>query len=519
MEIINCIGNAAEKSAGLWEGIIPAEIACETVCDSYAAYVDGNARISLAHNGGHPEETAMRKRNRRKKFHMDRGDDPENPVLVSRNSPEDSVAAANGLLIAGDNLSVGKTLLAATCSGTLPPARMIYMDPPFFSRAQYKTRTVLTLAEGKVVNVPVDAFSDRWHGGTKNGKALENYLVQIGACIRAAYALLAADGCLWLHLDHHAVHYVKILADHIFGGPSHLINEVVWQYKSGGASGKSFARKHDTLLFYAKDPRHYFFHPLQEKSYNRGYKPYAFKGVKEFEDEGGWYTLVNMKDVWSIDTVGRTSRERTGYATQKPLELLRRIISACTKPGDLCVDFFGGSGTMAVAAAELSREWISCDNNPSAIFHAERRLAGMGTCFDILHQAGTVAFPETVSDEVPRFQAKLECFGTSDPDRQHSMLKIVRFDPPMDFLQKMGRKEALFREAYRVDPMQFIAGFSVDPDYDGALFRPEFVMYGGNEMAVPAAVHTDKGERRIAVRVVDLFGNSAVRELNALEKA
>ena len=230
------------------------------------------------------------------------------------------MAPADGLLIEGDNLSVGKTLLAAACSGTLPPVRMIYMDPPFFSKMQYKTKLGLKLTSGDVVRVPIDAFSDKWHEETRNNdRALANYLTQIGARIRAAYALLAADGCLWLHLDHHAVHYVKVLADHIFGGPAHLINEIVWQYKSGGASGRSFARKHDTLLFYAKDPRRYFFHPLQEKSYNRGCKRYAFKGVREFEDEGGWYTLVNMKDVWSIDMVGRTSRERTGYATQKPL--------------------------------------------------------------------------------------------------------------------------------------------------------------------------------------------------------
>ena len=122
--------------------------------------------------------------------------------------------------------------------------------------------------------------------------------------------LLSDTGCLWVHLDWHAVHYVKVILDQIFG-EKNFINEIIWTYKSGGANKRNFARKHDTLLFYSKTDN-YIFNPQTEKSYNRGLRPYRFKGVEEYEDETGWYTIVNMKDVWSIDMVGRTSSERTG---------------------------------------------------------------------------------------------------------------------------------------------------------------------------------------------------------------
>jgi DNA modification methylase len=164
------------------------------------------------------------------------------------------------------------------------------------------------------------------------------------------------------------------MADIIFGGDDHLINEVIWFYKSGGSSTKRFANKHDTLLFYAKNKKKYKFFPQEEKSYNRGLKPYRFKGVKEYRDDHGWYTIVNMKDVWEIPMVGRTASERTGYATQKPEALLERIILSCTEKGDVCMDPFGGSGTLAAVSRRLGRHWINIDNNIEAIETVAKRL-------------------------------------------------------------------------------------------------------------------------------------------------
>lgn len=102
--------------------------------------------------------------------------------------------------------------------------------------------------------------------------------------------------------------------DEIFG-EDNFVNEIIWHYKSGGSGKRHFSRKHDTILVYSKTKKYYFL-PDKEKSYNRGFKPYRFKGVKEYKDDMGWYTMVTMKDVWNVDMVGRTSSERTGYATQ-----------------------------------------------------------------------------------------------------------------------------------------------------------------------------------------------------------
>ena len=112
---------------------------------------------------------------------------------------------------------------------------------------------------------------------------MEEYLRMLTVRFFIMKELLAEDGCLWVHLDWHGVHSVKILLDEIFGGEKNFINEIIWNYKSGGVSKKYFARKHDTLLFYAKS-QDYYFKAQQEKSYNRDFKPYRFKGVSEYKD-------------------------------------------------------------------------------------------------------------------------------------------------------------------------------------------------------------------------------------------
>lgn len=228
--------------------------------------------------------------------------------------------------------------------------QMIYMDPPFYSGAKYFSR--------KPDGSKNLAYVDIWNNG------LCEYLEMLTERIFAAKELLSDDGLIWIHLDYRAVHYVKIIMDEIFG-MENMVNEIVWGYRSGGASGRRFARKHDTILLYSKT-KEYKFNPQKEKSYNRGALPYNFKGVQEYEDENGWYTLVNMRDVWEISMVGRTSGERTGYATQKPEELIRRMVLASTDVGDLCGDFFAGSGTLGAVCMVLERSFVLCDKNEDA---------------------------------------------------------------------------------------------------------------------------------------------------------
>lgn len=262
----------------------------------------------------------------------------------------------SGQIYCADNLSLMKHLNA---SDQKCKFQTIYMDPPFYSGAKYFSR--------KSDGTKDLAYCDVWNEG------LSEYLKMLTERIFAAKELLSDDGLMWVHLDYRAVHYIKIIMDEIFG-MENMVNEIVWGYRSGGASGRRFARKHDTILLYSKT-KQYKFNTQKEKSYNRGALPYHFKGVKEYEDENGWYTLVNMRDVWEIPMVGRTSGERTGYATQKPEELLRRIVLASTDPGDICADFFAGSGTLGAVCKNLGRSFVLCDENEDACKIMVDRLA------------------------------------------------------------------------------------------------------------------------------------------------
>ena len=166
--------------------------------------------------------------------------------------------------------------------------------------------------------------------------------------------------------------------DEVFG-LDNFINEIVWCYKTFGVGDRTFAKKHDTILLYAKNANKYTFNMLKEKSYNRGFKKYGFKGgkyeVKEYEDEKGWYTIVNMKDWW-IDVSGifKDSPEKTNYPTQKPEALIERMIMASSNEGDVVADFFMGSGTTQAVAQKLGRKWIGYDINIGALQTATKRL-------------------------------------------------------------------------------------------------------------------------------------------------
>ncbi len=299
-------------------------------------------------------------------------------------NPDDDTPAFRGRIGVGDNLDYMTWLLKEQdMAGKI---QLIYIDPPFFSGSGYQASVYIrSEALGRSPVLKAGAYSDRW------GSDLEEYLAMLAVRLCLMRELLSDTGCLWVHLDWHGSHYVKMMLDEIFGH-DRFVNEVVWTYKSGGASKRTFARKHDTLLFYSKT-KEYTFHPQKEKSYNREGKPYRFKGVEEFRDEGGWYTMVNMKDVWTIDMVGRTSAERMGYATQKPEKLVERIVRSCSDPGDLCADFFAGTGTLGAACSRLGRPWIMCDEGEIAIADQVYRMARRPGNFTLEHRTAA-ARPE-----------------------------------------------------------------------------------------------------------------------------
>ena len=183
--------------------------------------------------------------------------------------------------------------------------------------------------------------------------------------LEEAWRLLSEDGTLYLHLDFREVHYAKVLLDALFGRECFL-NEIVWAYDYGARSKRKWPAKHDTILVYVKDPSSYYFN-----SEDVDREPYMAPGLVTPEKAARGKLPT---DVWWHTIVSPTGKEKTGYATQKPLGILRRIIQASSRPGDTVLDFFAGSGTTGVAASQLGRPFVLVDQNPQAIEVMRSRL-------------------------------------------------------------------------------------------------------------------------------------------------
>lgn len=280
-------------------------------------------------------------------------------------------------LIYGENLLTMQALLVGDEATGLPSLRgkvdLIYIDPPFDSKADYRTKINLPgiEIEQKPTVLEQAAYSDTWKDGTVS------YLKMIYPRLLLMRELLSEKGSIYVHIDWHVGAYVRVLMDDIFG-KNNLVNEVIWGYKSGGAGEKGYAKKHDTLLMYKKSAD-FLFNVQKEKSYmGLGYST-GNKNVVLYDDNDGRgpYTLVNVKDWWIDIGMIATSKGRL-YATQKPEALLERIIKASSNEGDLVCDFFGGSGTTAAVAERLGCRWITCDIGKPASLIMRKRFIDQG---------------------------------------------------------------------------------------------------------------------------------------------
>ncbi|MGF6376235.1 site-specific DNA-methyltransferase (adenine-specific) [Clostridiales Family XIII bacterium PM5-7] len=371
---------------------------------------------------------------------------------------------------------------------------MIYIDPPFYSKANYDA--VLHAGDENIKHL---AYGDKWE------KGMAEYLKMLTVRLLLMKDLLADDGLIWLHLDWHVVHYAKVIMDEIFG-EQHMINEIIWTYKSGGTSKKHFSRKHDTILVYSKTKK-YNFYPIQEKSYNRQFKPYRFKGVKEYKDDTGWYTMVNMKDVWTIDMVGRTSAERTGYATQKPEALLKRIIESCTVEGDICADFFCGSGTLPAVATKLNRKFIACDEGRLAVENTMARLHHQGCSFSV-YETNSTKKKDTLS-------ANIQLLAEEVPGTENALLTVsiesIKEKSLAKALDEASREKV--KKLMKDNPLQLIEYWSVDFNCRDTVHRPELIFMRNKGDLETSCQKIVKGETVIGVKVVDIFGNVTVERI------
>jgi len=247
-------------------------------------------------------------------------------------------------------------------------AALVYIDPPFNTgRRQTRTRiqTVRDEEGGDRTGFGGRRYRTVKLGTTGYADSFDDYLGFLEPRLREARRILRPDGSFFLHTDYREVHYCKVLLDEIFGRPS-FINEIIWSYDYGGRSKKRWSPKHDNILWYAKYPKNYTY---RYDDIDR--IPYMAPGLVGPEKAARGKTPT---DAWWHTIVSPNGKEKTGYATQKPLGIIERIICVHSNPGDLVVDFFAGSGTIGEAAARNGREFLLIDSNPEAIAVMANRL-------------------------------------------------------------------------------------------------------------------------------------------------
>ncbi len=262
----------------------------------------------------------------------------------------------------GDNLRV----LAAI------PARafdLIYIDPPFNTgRAQQRTHLRTRRdANGDRTGFGGKRYSTEKIGSVRYDDSFADYPAFLEPRLLEAKRVLRATGSLFVHLDAREVHYVKVLLDRIFGRAS-FMNEIIWAYDYGGRSKTRWAQKHDTILWYAKDPARYTFRQSESDRL-----PYLAPGLVTAEKRARGKLPT---DTWWNTIVSPTGKEKTGYPTQKPLAILERIVKVHSKPGDRLLDFFAGSGSFGAAGDRHGRDVTLVDSSPAAIKVMRKRFPG-----------------------------------------------------------------------------------------------------------------------------------------------
>jgi DNA modification methylase len=265
-----------------------------------------------------------------------------------------------GEIVLGDNL----TVMAGLADGAF---RMIYLDPPFNTGRERTARRLRTVAasDGDRTGFGGRRYRSEALEGSSYRDRFDDYLGFLEPRLREARRLLDPEGTLYLHLDYREAHYVKLLCDEIFGRECFL-NEIVWAYDYGAKPRRRWPAKHDTILVYVRDPEGYWF---DADAVER--EPYMAPGLVTPEKRARGKLPT---DVWWHTIVPTSGRERTGYPTQKPEGLLRRMVLASSRPGDQVADFFAGSGTLGAVAAATGRRYVLVDESPDAVAVMERRL-------------------------------------------------------------------------------------------------------------------------------------------------
>ncbi len=247
--------------------------------------------------------------------------------------------------------------------------QLIYIDPPFNTGSERRHTALKVQADerGSRRGFQGRRYSSQPGRRFSYSDSYEDYLDFIEPRLHHAHRLLGPEGTLYFHIDYREAHYCKLLLDEIFGRDSFL-NELIWAYDYGARSKRRWPAKHDTILVYVKDPQRYHFDSEQVDR-----EPYMAPGLVTAEKAARGKLPT---DVWWHTIVPTAGSERTGYPTQKPEGIVRRMVQASTRPGEWCLDFFAGSGTLGAVAAGLGRRYVLIDSNPEAVALMRARLDG-----------------------------------------------------------------------------------------------------------------------------------------------
>ena len=268
------------------------------------------------------------------------------------------------LVVQGDNLG----LLATLPDASFP---LIYIDPPF-NTGKTQSRTTLRTTrdpDGDRVGFQGERFRTVRDRVLAYDDRFPDYLEFLAPRLAEAHRVLASTGTMYVHLDYREVHYARLLLDEIFGREC-LLNEIIWAYDYGGRPKNRWPAKHDNLLVYVKDPDNYWFDNVDVER-----EPYMAPGLVTAEKAARGKLPT---DVWWHTIVSPTGKEKTGYPTQKPEGILRRIITASSRPDDWVLDFFAGSGTTGKVARDLGRRFVLVDRAQEAVDVMAQRLGSVG---------------------------------------------------------------------------------------------------------------------------------------------
>lgn len=408
-------------------------------------------------------------------------------------------AAPTNRILWGDNLPAMQYLLDVGFGNRFD---LIYIDPPYLSNQNYPSRVEIG-EKFSTQTVSRQVFRDAGH------QQLEEFLADLFPRLQIMKTLLNDNGSLFVHLDWHASHYVKILLDEVFS-PDRLVNEIVWCYGGGSGTKRHFHRKHDIILWYAKGSQ-YIFNP-QYRPYSSGTLQRGLTRVK-----GDRYQLhaggALMQDWWTdINKIlSPTARENLKFPTQKPMALLHRIIAAASNPGSLVGDFYAGSGTVARVCEDMSRDWIVCDNSQVAVQTALRRL---------------------IREKSRSFSLESDMLPDDLNDRLLLHSPVINELNKGEYLLHIGIDDYHIRCSMLSEgnkPLPFVTSidfWEVDLDYDGQLFHSDLQMlrngqrYDGSlPLHITVRLEKSSNSRVIAVRVHDILGETSLAVMPMDERA